>query len=145
MRLVSSSSNSLVRRSQGRGIARISPQAEIAETDEESDWNIYLQEPELDKIVTKLAALAPTSHRDIFLLLEFVAPSLKDGLRTDGLEVDIMRNVLDAFYPVWGHELMADRNEGEATATANVHAGYKTAFGILARHHKDEAEKKTAA
>jgi hypothetical protein len=76
-------------------------QAAIAKTDEESDRNIYLHEPELDKIVTKLAALAPTSHRDIFLLLEFVAPSLKDGARCDGLEVDIMRNVLDAFYLVW--------------------------------------------
>jgi hypothetical protein len=82
-------------------------QAEIAQTDEESDKNIYLHE--LDKIVAKLAALPPTSHRDIFLLLEFVAPSPKDGIRTDRLDVDIMRNVLDAFNSVWANELAAER------------------------------------
>jgi hypothetical protein len=84
-------------------------QAANAQTDEESDRLIYLHEPELEKIVAKLAALAPTSHRDIFLLLEFVAPSLKDGIRTDRLDVDIMRNVLDAFNSVWSNELAAER------------------------------------
>jgi hypothetical protein len=98
-------------------------QAANAQTDEESEKLIYVHEQELDKIAAKLAARAPTSHRDIFLLLELIALSLKDGFRTDGLDVDIMRNVLDAFYPVWTSELAAEREKAKAKATADIHAG----------------------
>jgi hypothetical protein len=79
------------------------------------------------KIATKLAELAPTTCRDIFLLLKFVAPSLKDGLRSDGLEVPIMQNVLDAFHSVW----CAECKKAAAEATANVHEGYRMACDIL--------------
>jgi len=46
------------------------------------------------------------------------------------LDVDIMRNVLDAFYSVW----TATYKEAEAKATANVQAVYRAACDGLERH-----------
>jgi hypothetical protein len=107
-------------------------QAENAQTNEESEKLIYVHERELDKIVEKLAKLTPTSHRDIFLLLELIASSLKDGIRSDSLDVDIMRNVLDAFHHVW----VSEREKAMAKATADVHAGYRMACDVLERNDK---------
>jgi hypothetical protein len=66
------------------------------------------------------------------LLLKFVAPSLRDGLRSDGLEVPIMQNVLDAFHSVW----CAECKKAAAEATANVHGGYRMACDVLERGDK---------
>jgi hypothetical protein len=111
-------------------------QAAIAQTDEQSDKLIGVHGAEQNKIVPKLAAQTPKSVEDIFLLLAFVVPSLKDGVRTDGHDMDIMQNVLNAFYSVWRDELAAVRKEAEAKAIANVHAGYRMACDVLERGDK---------
>jgi hypothetical protein len=92
---------------------KVELQAELAELDDEMEA-LPPNANEQEEIIAELRTLIPENFDELGALLKFVSDDIKvcKSLRCDGVDIDILSNICEAFRPVLRDEKRAATRDG---------------------------------
>jgi hypothetical protein len=120
-------------------------QSKMASTDEESSALSRIHDRERVMLSNSLAELRPKTMREVELLLEFVHASLGGGMRSDGMDIRIVANVLDSLIEVRRNIEKKARDEAYKESLKHAVIAAAEIAGLQSHINRRWAEPKTPA